>query len=203
MPYINTDDTCAIILAAGNSSRMGFDKALLAFDNTQTFIQKIIAAFHYAQLPNIYTVINIKIDNTIINKGIELNATKIINKNLELGRFYSLQLALNNIKSYSYFIIHNIDNPFIDAKIITALYNVRKEADCIIPCHNNKNGHPIIINQKIARQIKSISHLSNLREIIAQYNIKIIQTSEEYISININTPEEYYNYFKCTPSYIY
>lgn len=199
MLSINTVDTCAIVLSAGQSQRMGYDKALLTYTQGKTFIHSIIEAFQCAKIYNIFVVINPDIHKKLVNKNIQINATPIINNYPELGRFFSIQTALNNIKSFSYFLIHNIDNPFINSDIVKLLYNERKSADCVIPCFNNRNGHPVIFNQKVAKQIKSAPYQSNLRDIIAKNLPKIIETIDESITININTPADYRKYFDCEP----
>jgi CTP:molybdopterin cytidylyltransferase MocA len=86
----------AIILAAGTSGRMGYPKAALKFNDDANFVQHLCPQFLISGCEKVIIVINndtaklFEENNVSFPKSVSI----VINKNPEFGRFYSLQLGL-------------------------------------------------------------------------------------------------------------
>ncbi|MBT3207804.1 MAG: NTP transferase domain-containing protein [Bacteroidetes bacterium] len=182
----------AIILAAGNSERMNFHKAFLRFDNKTTFLEKIIDEYLNFGVNEIVVVLN---NNSCKRLNFnEFNKQKkcklIINPAPELGRFYSLKLALNEINTEFCF-VQNVDNPFVNENILEKLFINRNADACTVPVFETKGGHPIIINNHIKSEIlKSPNHLI-LNEFLKNYQNRKIEVDDKSVLININTKQDY------------
>lgn len=188
-----------VILAAGNSSRMSCSKALLKFDSQRTFIEKILDTYLSVQTTKLIVVVNknnkVEIDKIISKNTYNENVVLVENLFTDKGKFYSLQLGLQNIETDDCF-IQNIDNPFISVQLLNNMMNELKTNDYIVPIHQNKVGHPVLINKKIKTAIlQTNTDSSNLRFILKPYKRAEINCNDENILLNINSKEDYLNNF--------
>ncbi len=188
-----------VILAAGNSSRMGCSKTLLKFDESKTFLEKIITTYLKLNIQKIVLVINNKIkeevEETISKYLAEEKIILITNQSPEKGRFHSIKMGLRNINSDNCF-IQNIDNPFISLNLLSNMIQMKNNCDYVVPVFQNKIGHPILINKKIQTTILSnIKTETNLRFVLLHFKKNEVQCSNKNILANINTMEEYYKNF--------
>ncbi len=193
MTIKNNKNVSVIILAAGLSQRMKTPKPFLLFNKSQTFIEKTITEYQSFGCKNIVVVTN----KESINKFKKhTNVTFVINDKLEYGRFYSVKLGLKNIQDSDFCFIHNVDNPFITKDILTYIFSENLPDACIIPCFNNKGGHPILLPKKIIDKIKNISqNNNNFKEILKKFETFKLAIPKSEILININTKAEYDSVF--------
>ena len=188
-----------VILAAGNSSRMNFPKPFLPFDDKRSFIEKIIDTYMNAGIRDIILVINEKIEKRLrllLSMNYEDHMIMlIVNRFPERGRFYSIQQGLKNVKCRFCF-IQNIDNPFITEVLLNDMMKGAADANYVVPGFQNKEGHPVLLSNKIVRNLlllKGDDH--NLRNELKCFSKITVNWPNEYILANINTREEYRKYF--------
>jgi molybdenum cofactor cytidylyltransferase len=186
--------TSCVILSAGSSARMGTHKALLKFDYETTFLQKITETYLLAGIDQVFVVVNSELFKLIRESSPPLsNQVKlVVNVNPELGRFYSLQLGVKQLKLGNLCFFQNIDNPFTSEILLRELILHKKEADVIIPTFQNKSGHPVLISPSVIEEILK-EQVSDLRIdlFLKRFGIKKIETSDHNILVNINSPEDY------------
>ncbi len=105
------NETAAIILATGNSSRMGKPKPLLPFDKQRNFLQKICAEYLKFGCCEIVIVTHNLVFQEINDKKIELSKLIkiIVNQHVDCDRFLSLQLGIANLETTNSLFIQNID----------------------------------------------------------------------------------------------
>ena len=187
-----------IILAAGNSERMGFPKALLKWDDQQTFLEKICSDYAAFGCEEIILVINKDLLNLILKKQLTLpeNLSIVVNEQLELGRMYSMFLGVNKWNRQKYCFVQNIDNPFVNADILKNIFMNRNEDHAIVPVCEGKRGHPVLINRKIADRISALHDFNHtLKTLINESGITEVSVNDPEILHNINTPADYKNLF--------
>ena len=184
-----------IVLAGGNSSRMNFPKPWLVFEDNTTFLETIINRYKSAGFKKIVVSLNKICFLTEYNNRIEflkLNTVFIENNYPEKGRLYSLYIALKDLPSNDFAIIHNVDNPFVEDEVIHALYKERKLNGTTIPTYKQKAGHPIIIGKAVMNEIvKNYEKYETLKEVINQFDKKYVEVKSPNILTNINTPQDY------------
>ena len=188
-----------VILAAGNSGRMGEPKSLLKWDENKTFIQKIIDEYKEFGCENIVVVVN----NTVIDlyKKYLYNffndITIVINNHLEWERFYSVKLGLNALKNKQFCFIQNVDNPFVSQKLLQLLFADKNHFSYNVPYYKDKGGHPILINEQIINSIlNTFENDLNLKNVLSPFNKNKISVDDETIFYNINNKQEYNRLFK-------
>jgi molybdenum cofactor cytidylyltransferase len=191
-------DISVIILAGGESRRMEQPKAFLKFDKNRTFIEKITDEYIKAGINKIILVINafaLNSGNKIILSHLDKKITTIYNKNPEKGRLYSISLGLIELNKIKGCFIQNIDNPFVNSELLKKMIPLVKFDSYVSPTYNKKGGHPILISKSIYDTIIGINDVSTtLRNKLERFN-KIVLPSNEQVLININTVNDYTEYF--------
>ena len=194
---VKPENVGAIILAAGNSKRMNFWKPFLKFDRNHTFIEKIISTFLNWGCHEIVVVINkdVKSQREYFDQLPE-KVTYVLNEHLDLERFYSVKLGLQNMEESDFFFIQNVDNPFIDSQILDLLYTHRSHEKYVSPAFENKRGHPVLLNRENINQIHNWPvDSANFKDILNTMEYKKVEMPDDRVLININSPEEYAKYF--------
>lgn len=189
----NCMDFTVIILAGGHSSRMGEPKPWIKNESGITFLNEIISSYVQFGISNIIVVLNELFTKEQWQKEYQIvNKKAIIVKNnqVDKGRLFSLKLGLT-YSNDNYNIIHNVDNPFVEYKVLNELFNNINENGVTIPTYNNKGGHPIIINEKVKKEIISnYKQYTTLKELLLKFDKKYVAVESNSILTNINTKED-------------
>lgn len=187
----------AILLAAGNSERMGQCKFLIPMANGLTFFENIIQTFSNYGIKKIVVVTQSRYMNVLENlcRNIETKPSFIANYFPEFGRFYSLQLGIKALKNIKFSFIQNADSPFIDLETLKLLDLNKNKADYICPMYKAKGGHPILVNNKTLKHLLGCPQDSNLRDELNTNTRWNVSVDNDLITLDIDTPEDYKKYF--------
>lgn len=184
----------SIILAAGYSSRMGADKALLKVDG-KTVLENIIDKL--IPVSENISIIRAKESENIPDYIAYQRIRLIYNPFPERGMFYSLKLFAMNNPPGKYFLIHLIDQPFIKYSTYRKLANsIDSQHQVFIPNieSEKRSGHPIIITKTVMNMIKKAPYDSNLKLVIKSLPadaVVRIPVDDMNILDNINTPAQF------------
>jgi molybdenum cofactor cytidylyltransferase len=190
--------TSCIILAAGKSERMGELKPFLRFSENLTFLERIIQVYHSRHITNLIIVVNDEVHQRMQKlKSMPNNHSKIIiNPFPEYGRFYSIKLAMQELRNDSFVYLQNIDNPFVTEKTLLALKNEICDSDFAVPVFEKQSGHPILLSAGVVTEIaQTKDNNSNLRIILSSFQKHEVEVHDPGILININTPDDYLKNF--------
>ncbi|MFH1296702.1 MAG: NTP transferase domain-containing protein [Bacteroidota bacterium] len=198
MTQVKPEHVGVIVLAAGSSERMKELKAFLPYDDNTMFIEKILSTYSGWGCSEIVVVTNQEAYR-LIKQTVKVPSTvkMVINDHLELERFYSVKLGLGAIRTSSFCFIQNVDNPFIDARILDRLYAQRNDRSYISPVYKKKGGHPVLLNREIIDRIGNWPDDSaNLKEVLGTIACTPVEMPDDRVLININSAEEYDRFFK-------
>jgi len=204
-----TSDThlCGLILAAGESSRMGSDKALLPWPPQGTGLAAangptLLSAGILALQPFTQAVIVVAGRNAeLLAPSVEANgAILICNPAPERGQFSSLQTGLHEVLTlgHSAAMITPVDCPPLRAaslELLRAAFQ-RALARClwaVAPENNGKHGHPLLINHDLIEALLAAPVTGNAREVLhanAQ-RIEYIPVPDALAKAGLNTPQDY------------
>jgi len=193
-----TKDFSAVIMAAGHSRRMGRPKMMLPYDRHQSFVERGVNVLSGFGCAEIAIVVNIEGMNGLagLSPAWPDCVRAVVNPFPEKGRFLSLQTGLSGLKKNCPVFIHNVDNPFVDGKVLHLLASHAGRADYIRPVCDGKPGHPVLISARVASDIvlekKGEGHV---RDYLAQYAQHFVRVNDPAVLVNINTLEEYKKYF--------
>jgi len=192
------ENISAVILAAGKSERMGFPKALLRYNSSMTFIQKIESEFVNFGCDSVILVVNALTKKQIEDKNLAFSeVTKIVvNPHPEWERFHSLWLGVKALDAGCSIFMNNIDNPFISQDLLQQLYMLRNDADYIKPTINGRGGHPALLSGKVVSEVMSQTNTQqNLKVFLSGYHCLPMPVNNELVLTNINSRDDYKKYF--------
>lgn len=191
-------ETTVIILAAGNSERMGTAKQQLHFKPNLTFLDHLINQYRMAGLKKIMVVAKCK-ELTIDHQQSSF-VECIQNSHPDKGRAWSIYLGLQLAGNSDQVFIQNIDNPFTDHYLIEEMMRHQSPEHVIYPSYQNKKAHPVLIPLKLKQQILNNEFaLFDFKKSLGLFPSKLIPWNDDKILANINRPEDYQHWFDRKP----
>jgi molybdenum cofactor cytidylyltransferase len=160
----------AVILAAGASKRLGFDKLTLKI-NGESVLRKAVASFLSAGLGKIFIVTGILSQNIrkeLAGCGVEF----IENEDCALGMSTSVRASLPFIRDEEGVFFHLGDKPFLEKEMIPRMVDKYREnkKKIVVPLFNGEKGHPVLMDVGLySEEIKSLEGDKGLREIIEKH----------------------------------
>lgn len=183
----------ALILAAGRSSRMGSDKALLPI-NQASFIEHIIKKLDQVAA-EIFVVLGKNFERIqFFLSELDIPCHLVKNEHSEKEMFSSIQKGLRSVPKNDPVLLHMIDQPSIPLQIYKKLIQRYSGKELFIqPSFQNKAGHPLLLSPKFIDIILSKSVGSNLKNVINEFSAerKFVNVFDDSILENINTREKY------------
>lgn len=202
----------AVILAAGESTRMGTDKALLpwppvapgSLPTGQTFLSAAIQALDPFS-ERVIVVVGRNEDN--LAPVIYANGASLVkNPNPERGQFSSLQAGLREVlnQGRDSAMVTLVDRPPATAATLNNLCSAFADAPgevwAVVPEYKEKHGHPFLVAREMIEAFLKAPPTANAREIEHQYlrHISYVAVDDARVTMNVDTPEDYAALFQQT-----
>jgi len=188
------DEIWAVILAAGESKRMGTPKMLLPF-NGSTMIECVIANVRKSEVDNILVVLGAEKEALIQLAG-KLHIKYCYNENFKEGMLSSVQCGFKNLPSgCKASLVFQGDQPLITPNTINTVINAyaSSEKGIVISVYEKKRGHPILIDIKYRNDIERLSPDDGLRSLAYMFPSDVLEvdTDESGILRDFDTYEQY------------
>ena len=194
-----------VILAAGESSRMGRDKALLPWPpssdpnipSTESFLS---AAIRSIALSTDFIVVVAGHNETALAPVVYANgASIVVNPEPSHGQFSSLQVGLHEVlnRGRDAALVTLVDRPPANAATVRTLRDSFEAAPqtvwALIPEFSGKHGHPFVAGREIIERFLREPMMGNAREVEHRYqeHIQYLVVDDPYVALNINTPADY------------
>ena len=194
-----------VILAAGDSSRMGRDKALLPWPppaagqapSSDTFLS---AAIRSLSAGTDFVVVVVGKNEAALAPVVYADgASLIVNPDTSRGQFSSLQVGLHEVlnRGRDAAMITLVDRPPVSAATIQMLRDAFEGAGqnvwSIVPEFSGKHGHPYLVGREMMEEFLRVPATSIARDIEHQHqeHIQYLSVADPLVALNINTPEDY------------
>lgn len=171
-----------IILAGGESSRVGQNKMMLVvndkplvlhtIDSMRPFVDKVVVVtgkYHEQMKPML--------------KDVDV----VFNKNYQKGMFSSVKEGVSHAEG-NFFIIPG-DCPFVSKGVINAL--LKDNFSIRVPVYHRHTGHPIYLHEKMKNLLLKESIESNLRAFRDKVGYEEVDVNDKNILNDIDTVEDY------------
>ena len=191
----------AIVLAAGESKRMGRPKQLLEWQG-KPLLQH-----------SLESLINSAVDEIILVLGHEADRIRatlpalpikiVINPDYQQGMASSLRRGLLAAdRSSEAFLVLLADQPGIGPEIMNTIIRTFRQADprrgIVRPVCRGRRGHPVLIGAQYREEVLRLQGDLGARQILMNHpgDVLEIDVEDNAILEDIDTPEEYQNYTK-------
>ena len=192
-----------IILAAGASSRMGEDKALLAWAG-KTFLEHLLAALKNSQVGLVRVVLGANAGE--VQRRIKFGDSEVvINRDWEKGMLSSLLAGLDSLprEMVEAAVVCLVDHPCVSSRLIQALINKQQETGkpIVQPTYNGRRGHPVLFAASLFDELRAAPPDVGARHVVYQHATEVLEvpTDEEGIVLNINDRAAYEKVLQIAP----
>jgi len=198
-----------LILAAGESSRMGQDKALLKYRG-RTFLETIVAKLREAGIGRVAVVLGHHAET--VRQAIGWSGTGpagvevVINPNYRHGQTSSLQAGLSAFERPAAesaprsnppdaIVLCLVDHPAFDPATVTALLEAfeRTRAPVIVPIHGGRRGHPVLIARPLFAPLAALRADEGANRVIHAWHgqTKQVDVPDPGILVDVDDPAAY------------
>ncbi len=159
---------CTVILAAGASKRLGFNKLCMTV-NGEAVVRRTVRLFLEAGAGKVVVVTGFEKDRVkSVLDGLPVMFAH--NEHHEDGMSASIKAALPLIRHADVVLFHLGDKPFIEAATIARVMAAHEagEGSIVVPVHEGVKGHPVLLDmRKHFGEICGIAGEWGLRDVIA------------------------------------
>jgi molybdenum cofactor cytidylyltransferase len=191
----------AVILSAGESSRMGRPKALLPIDG-QTFIEKIVGTLKATPVGKIIVVLGhnvVELRQRIEHLPVEI----LVNLDYQLGQLSSLHVAVRRLQAENDcdgMLVHLVDHPYIERSLVDEMIRRFYESKkfIVVPRCGDKRGHPVIFSRALFGELLGAPMDQGAKAVVNAHREDTVEIATDYegIAVDIDTPEIYKKYVR-------
>jgi len=172
----------AMILAAGESKRMGKPKLLLPYGE-KTIIETIVKTVVSSNVENTLVILGSereKIEEKIKNFPVKI----VYNRDFRSGMLSSVQCGFKAVPEETRAVLVVLgDQPKISADVINKLIDAYKSTGkgIVLPVYKKERGHPVLIDVKYGEEVENLSPEVGLRGTVYNH-------PEDILEVDIETP---------------
>jgi len=194
-----------VILAAGESSRMGTDKALLAwppqaagqFPSKETFLSAAIRSL--TPSTDFVLIVAGKNEAALAPIAYANGASLVINPDPGRGQFSSLQAGLHEVlnRGRDAAVVTLVDRPPVNTATVLLLRDAYESASqdiwSVVPEFSGQHGHPYLLGRELIEVFLQAPPTASARDLGHRFqnHIQYVTVTDPFVALNINTPEDY------------
>lgn len=185
-------NAAGLILAAGESRRMGSPKALLEFQG-ETFLDRLIGLFsrHCAPVIAVLGGQRESIRAALRRAG---EALLVENPDFRLGQLTSMQCGLRAVPADADAVLFTlVDHPAVQPDTIARLISAGTRAPLRIPRCGGRRGHPIWFAKSLIPEFLALPAGSPAKDIVTRHagEIAYLDVDDPGILADVDDPEAY------------
>lgn len=184
-----------LLLCAGDSTRMGRDKALLPL-GASTVIEALCARARDAGSSQLVACCSARLEPTL--RALDLDAELLVvpEGDRARGPIGSIRAGLSHLEllDCARVLIWPVDHPFVDVSTLRALVSSSSLAAAVqVPQHAERRGHPISIASSEREALLSLTKApsSTLRDYVRAAEVHDVPVHDEAVHWNCDTLARY------------
>jgi molybdenum cofactor cytidylyltransferase len=189
--------TGIIILAAGNSSRLGEPKQLLEYKGYTLLRNTIMQA---KLVPDAFVIVVTGAYKKNVDQELATTAAKVVNNpNWETGMASSIAVGLQQLQllnpQVKACIFTVCDQPFLTAQVFKDLIDSHKNTGkgIIASAYAETLGTPVLFDNSYFQELENLSGHEGARKLIQHYNDNVASVPFAKGAVDIDTLEDYNN----------
>jgi molybdenum cofactor cytidylyltransferase len=186
----------AIVLAAGESRRMGSPKMLLPY-NDMTVIEQVVNNLLDADIDRVVVVLGANRED-IMKVTRSYDVFHCYNEDYKGGMLSSVKCGFFSLpQGCTGALIMPGDQPMTGPGEINRVIRTFLESGkgLVMAAHNGKRGHPLIVDMKYADEVLNLPEDEGLRALAARHPEDVLESDTDDSSVlrDIDTQEDYMN----------
>jgi molybdenum cofactor cytidylyltransferase len=183
-----------LILAAGESRRMGFPKALLPYGE-ETFLDRLAGLFA-ARCSPVIVVLGAEAERIRAGGGPTGHsaATFVVNPDWARGQTTSMQCGLRAIPPHADGVLFTlVDHPAVRPDTIDALLAGPRAALLRVPRYHRRRGHPIWFSRELIPEFLALPETGAARDVVRSHaaQTEFLDVDDPGILADIDDPHAY------------
>jgi molybdenum cofactor cytidylyltransferase len=190
----------AVILAAGESRRMGHPKALMPYPFAETtpgkltFLEHLLTLVRHPQIGPVRVVLGAHAEK--VQERLKLNpSTVVINDDWKHGQLSSIHAAIHSLakEKNEGVILFLVDHPLITQRLVAMLIEAfhSSKAPIVLPVYKGQRGHPVIFASRLYPELLAAPADTGARAVVWAHaaEVREVPTDEQGITLNLNEPD--------------
>ena len=184
----------AVLLAAGESRRMGEFKQLLTLDG-KTFVARCVDNLLASHADEVVVVTGHRAED--VRRAVGNRPVSFAhNKGYRAGMSASVKCGLQALSGDARAcLVALVDQPQINTDMINRVIDAYNDAQplIVIPTYGGRNGHPLILDLQLKNEILAMDAAQGLREVVHAHanDILRVEVADEGVLLDCDFPEDY------------
>jgi molybdenum cofactor cytidylyltransferase len=189
-----------VILAAGDSTRMGSPKALLLTPDGRTFVTAIVETFAAAGIADIVVVTgrdHDRIVEALATARLPVPARVSRNPNPSRGQLSSLLTGMDaSVTSDTQAVVVTlVDVPLLAAETVRLVVSEwqRTRAPIVRPAIGDRHGHPVVFDRRVFSELRSAPPDLGAKSVVRAHADELVNVpvTDEGCLVDVDTPADY------------
>jgi len=184
----------AILLAAGESKRMGTNKLSLPWGR-KTVLQRCLRVLLSSQVGEVWIVLNKQ--TWELGERLRGPRVKLVhNPQFKKGMSSSIRRGIQAMGQKSRAVLIALgDHPVLNVNTVNALIRayVEKKGTIIVPVYRGKRGHPVLFDRRYGKELLKLKRDVGARALLERHRKEVYEfnSKSEGVVVDIDTWEEY------------
>ena len=188
-----------IVLAAGDSIRMGSPKALLPGPDGRPFVTRIVETLHEAGIVELVVVTGRDHDALVKVLNHDVRVTPLIVRNLDpsRGQLSSLWVGMDAVvrSNTEGILVTLVDVPMVAVSTVTRVVTAwqRTRAPIVRPAIGDRHGHPVIFDRSVFEALRRAPIDAGAKTVVRAHERDLLNVpvEDEGCLVDVDTPDEY------------
>ncbi len=184
----------AIVLAAGDSARMGSPKALLPYADT-TFLGAVLGSGRAAGIDHQIVVVGSSLfkslDRSTLGDAMVLRA-----EDPSAGPIGSIRTGIKALNhTVEAVVVWHVDRPAVSSDTVRSILKAFREGRglIVVPTYRGRSGHPVLFARPTFDELLQAPEPTGARAVVRADPARVVAvpTTDPAVLLDVNTPDDY------------